>query len=222
MPMKHASIAHPATKIHRKKVVRVLVVTEGVNDIEFLRRISLTHSLTQAHLPSLAELEQLGELVFVPTGGGQPRSWLERLAPFQVPTFVLLDHEIPPEADLRKQTAAWINQQEYCEAVVTSKRSLENYLHPNAIREVAGIGLTFGDFEPVAELAAKRCFEADPINPPWHTLTCRAHRRMTNRAKRWLNSLAVEAMTPDWIAERDPQGEILAWLTKIGRLAQIL
>ena len=56
-------------------LVRVLVVVEGANDIEFLRRISILLNSHDESLPHLVEMEQRGELVFVPFGGGHVQAW---------------------------------------------------------------------------------------------------------------------------------------------------
>ena len=141
------------------RCARILLVVEGVNDIEFLRRISsLLHS-HDASLPALAELEQRGELVFVPFGGGNVKAWTRRLAPLAMPEFHLYDRESPPETDQRREAAAAVNRRTRCRAALTRKRSLENYLHPRAIFAARGVDLTFEDFDPVAELAAQRVYE---------------------------------------------------------------
>jgi hypothetical protein len=111
-------------------VVRILLVVEGMNDIAFLRRISLVLHDADGSLPNLAEMEQRGELIFVPFGGGHVRAWSDRLAPLARPEFHLYDHELPPETDLRREAAATVNRRSRCKAVVTNKRCLENFLHP--------------------------------------------------------------------------------------------
>ncbi len=59
----------------------VLVVVEGVNDVEFLRRISAMLHEQDRHVPDLAAREANGELVFLPIGGGSVTAWSDRLAP---------------------------------------------------------------------------------------------------------------------------------------------
>jgi hypothetical protein len=92
--------------------VSVLLVVEGTNDIEFLRRISLilhTHDLSR---PNLAAMEQRGELVFVPFGGGKVAAWTHRLDPLGKPEFHLLDHELPPETEHRRHAVETINRRD--------------------------------------------------------------------------------------------------------------
>ena len=201
-------------------LVRVLLVVEGTNDIEFLRRISRllhTHDLS---LPDLAAMEQRGELVFVPFGGGRVSAWAQRLAPLAKSEFHIYDRELPPETDYRREAADMVNRRERCHAVLTEKRSLENYLHPQAVLAAGGIHVEFDDFDPVAEITAKRLYQLRREDKPWELLSRRARKRSAHRAKRWLNNIAADHMTVDLLRERDPGGEVASWLRAIRCLAE--
>lgn len=120
---------------------------------------------------------------------------------------------------MRRQVARVVNLRPGCRAVVTGKRSLENYLHPKAVFEAHGVLVEFSDHDPVADLVARQLYEREPGRPPWNDLPPRTRRRRRNRAKRWLNTLAVERMTPERLAERDLQGDVRFWLTTIAQMA---
>jgi len=200
--------------------VRVLLVVEGTNDIEFLRRISrLLHSHDPS-LPDLWGLERHGEVLFVPFGGGHVRTWSHRLAALGRPEFHLYDHEMPPETEYRHAAAEAVNQRDRCRAVVTRKRSLENYLHPEAISASGNIQVTFDDFDPVAAMVAKQFYRRRRKDPPWELRPRRTRNRMTNHAKRWLNTKVADRMTAEHLEDRDPDGEIRSWLETIARLAE--
>ncbi|MBI1248042.1 ATP-dependent endonuclease [bacterium] len=164
-------------------------------------------------------MELQSELVFVPFGGSNLPTWTYRFASLGKPEFFLLDHEVPPETEQRQKLVEAINARPRCRAVLTTKRSLENYLHPEVIRQVASIEVEFGDFEPVGMLVAKALYENGPNDRPWELLSRRSQNRLTSRAKRWLNTQVAAQMTADLIAERDPAAEIANWLTTIGQLA---
>ncbi|WP_236624793.1 ATP-dependent endonuclease [Rhodopirellula sp. SWK7] len=193
----------------------MLFVVEGTNDIEFLRRISILLHADAESLPNLAEMEQHGELIFVPFGGGHVRAWSQRLAPLQRAEFHLYDHELPPETELRRQAAETVNRRSRCQAVLTNKRCLENYLHPDAIFAASGIRVDFDDFDCVAEIVARKLYQQRPGEIPWQLQARRSQSRMANRAKRWLNTTVVEQMTRDMLRESDPNGEIQSWLLAI-------
>ena len=210
----------PGRKAATTDLVRILLVVEGTNDIEFLRRISMLLYESDDTLPHLVEMEQRGELVFVPFGGGSVHAWTHRLAPLGKPEFHLYDHELPPETDLRREAADAVNRRPNCRAVLTRKRSLENYLHATAITAAGDVDVTFDDFDPAAEFAAKSLYQRGLDETPWELLPPRARRRMANRAKRWLNTKAADHMTVELLRQRDPDGEIVSWLRTIDRLAE--
>lgn len=163
-------------------------------------------------------MEQRGELIFVPFGGGHVRAWAERLAPLARPEFHLYDHELPPETELRQQAAETVSQRSRCQAVLTKKRCLENYLHPDAIHAASDIRIEFDDFDCVAELTARELYRQRPGEIAWQLQARRSQSRMANRAKRWLNTKAVERMTPAMLAEQDRDGEITSWMLAINEL----
>lgn len=144
---------------------RVVVVVEGPNDIEFLRRISATLHRDDPSLPDLAEMERKLSLVFVPAGGID-LSTAFRFASLSLPEFHLLDRDIPPATQTRQQVAAMVNSRPRCRAEVTSKRSLENFLHPAAVFEASGLTVEFGDEDNVPDLIARKANERhEPESP---------------------------------------------------------
>jgi hypothetical protein len=197
----------------------VLVIVEGRYDIEFLKCISGVLAAQHSDLPNLAQLEQAGKLVFIPAGGDFV-PWLHRLAGFGCAEVHIYDREIPPVTQQREAGAAAVNRRHRCTAFVTMHRTLENYLHPDAIREARGLDLVFSAQEDVAALAAQATLAmCAPV--AWQSLSRRARQRLRNRAKAWLNTTAADRMTPERLAERDPAGEIPLWLSTIGRLASV-
>jgi putative ATP-dependent endonuclease of OLD family len=191
---------------------RLLLVVEGRHDVVFLRTLSRTLHAADAAIPDLAALEAGGELVFLPFGGGDVLAWAERLAAIGLSELHIYDRESAPETELRRRAASLVNQRSNCRAFVMRKHSLENYLHPGCIREISGLEVSYGDQDDVAELVARGCYERSGKPPAWEALPGRARKRFRERAKKWLNRLAVELMTPELLAASDPAGEIHTWL----------
>lgn len=209
------------------------MVVEGVNDIHFLLRATRALRMSGSQnpdrsVPDLSDWEAEGRVLFLPTGGAVD-AWAARLAPLGIPEFHLLDRELPPETARRQEIVRRINARHRCTAVLTSKRSLENYLHPDAICAAGGMRIEFDDSDCVGEILARRQYESQgqavsrdgtqSTLTPWPLLSRRARKRMTNRAKRCLNTQAVAHMTAAQFAERDRQGELAGWLRQIGRFA---
>ncbi len=161
----------------------LLMVVEGQHDVAFLSRISRLLHTEDVTIPDLSRLEQNSRLIFVPAGGGDFRPWLCRLGPLGCNEFHLYDRETRPVTDERLRLAARINARPRCQAIVTGKRSLENYLHPAAVQEAQGLHLQFTDNEDVAELAASAVFASRSPDVIWETLSSRARRRLATKPR---------------------------------------
>jgi hypothetical protein len=185
-----------------------------------LRTLSRVLHAAHAAIPDLGSLEQAGELVFLPFGGGDVLAWADRLAAIGLSELHIYDREMSPETALRQQAADLVNQRRNCRAFITQKRSLENYLHPSCIREISGLALAYGDDDDVADLVAQGCYERAGKNPEWESLPGRARKRFRERAKKWLNRLAVELMTPELLDELDANGEVRGWLATVAELLE--
>lgn len=201
--------------------LRVLVVVEGQHDIEFLRRLSERLNAGVSSVPRLAAMEARGELLFLPTGGGDLRAWSRRLAPLRCAEFHLYDREQLPETELRRQAIAAVRGRPNCHATLTTKRTLENYLHPTAIQLATGTQLQFTAEDDVAALLARERFQSRYPAASWDGLSLRSRKRLTNRAKRVLNRQAVEWMSPTLLEETGCAEEVYGWYRAIQRLADL-
>ena len=130
----------------------------------------------------------------------------------------LYDREAPPVSQQREHWAALVGARPNCRAFVTRYRSLENYLHPEAIREAHGVAVTYRTTDDVAETVARKSFIPSVDYSTWDRLSRRAKRRQRDRVKVWLNTEAVERMTLERLDHSDPAGEVIGWLTVMGEL----
>jgi hypothetical protein len=194
-----------------------VVVVEGSNDIEFLRRISCILHQSDSAICDLSRLESDERLVFV-TGSSSPFASISIANCTNSRQFCLFDREVPPVSQERQRLVDLLNRRADCQAVLTAKRAMENYLHPAAVRDASGVELIFGDFDDVADVAAQLTIDQSK-GGSWESLSRRARRRLRDKAKKWLNRDAVDRMTPERLAERDPDGEVIGWLRTIAELA---
>ena len=197
--------------------VRLLIVVEGTTDIALLTRVSALLAAAEPSVPNLEALESQGEIVFVPFGGGNVAAWRDRLRPLGLGEFHLYDGELPPETAVRQRAAELVNAQPNCRAFVTHKRSLENYLHPQAIVAAGGPVAAFGDTDNVAEIVVQARHKAS-FRFPWAALPRSRRRKLLHQTKRWLCTEVASHMTPALLAESDPAGEIRSWLAAIAEL----
>lgn len=170
-------------------------------------------------LPDLAEFEESGKIVMLPIGGNIA-AWSWRLAPLAQPEFHLYDRETPPETQLRIAAVESVNQRCRCKAMLTAKRSLENYLHPEAIEQATGVRMDVCDATDVAKNLARAMFRRDASDGCWNELSRRAKRRLAYRAKRRLHLSALSHMTPRLLEERGGLAEIKVWLGTIDKMVR--
>ena len=201
-------------------IVRPLVlVLEGVNDCEFLFRLSQRLHAENPQIADLTRLHADGRILLVPTGGGNFDQWAVRFAALGCSEFHLYDREIGPETLRRQEAIELVNSRPGCRGFLTSKRSLQNYLHSQAILQAGGGQITVTDDECVGTELAHHWYGLIPQARPWTELLRRTRRRLNYRAKRWLNRQAVMQMTADLLSQRDPAGEVLQWLTLLAEMA---
>jgi hypothetical protein len=199
--------------------VRLFIGLEGPNDINFLKNISAVLRSGGEDLPDLQQLEDDGRIIFVPLGGGNLVLWASRLKELNRPEFYIFDRGVQPaERSPHQGTADDINARPRCNAYLTSKAEMENYLHRDAVRAARGIEITFDDFDDVPQLAAQAVHEASESKTSWEDLDPEDKKKKGSRAKLWLNTEAVQFMTSQMLDERDPAGDVRGWFNRIAEL----
>lgn len=197
--------------------VKVFVGVEGKWDMEFLRRTSAILHSADNTVPDLGVAEASGKLVFVPLGGSSMELWTNRLKGLSRPELYLTDRDVSPPANPKyhSQMQAW-NGRPGCNARCTSKRELENYLHPSVIQSIApAFPGTIADFDDVPMLLAEALHTADPVATAWATVPDEKKKEKASRAKRRLNQECVSSMTPALFAISDANNELTAFLKDI-------
>ena len=202
--------------------VKIFLGVEGTNDINFLKGMSELHRSAGHAIHSFDELELQGELIFFPFGGSNLQVWISRLSPLNRPEYHIYDRDNPhPEAPAYQAEIDAVNARDNCDAVCTTKREMENYVHPEAIQAAyAANGLNvnlpaqFADFDDVPLIVAQALHQ-EGGETPWAELKPENQRDKQSRAKRFINSQGVQQMSADHLAETDPEGEIAEWLTSI-------
>lgn len=201
--------------------VRVLVCVEGPNDVDFLTRVSKTLKATD---PDVIDLGDDDRIAFMPLGGGTLKQWVdnhyaEGLERHEVHIF---DRDLgnPPEY---QAAAATVNARPDGRgfACLTAKRTLENYLHADAVQRATGVQIIIGDQTDVPEEYATAKHDVAHGAGRWAALSANGRRRLKGQAKRDLNTLAAAAMTEPEIHARDAAGDIRGWLIEIRRRAEL-
>jgi putative ATP-dependent endonuclease of OLD family len=203
--------------------VKLFIGVEGINDVNFLRGISRVLRVNGEDVPDLGGLEDDGTIIFFPLGGENLAHWTSRLARLNRPEFYVFDtNEEPPAVSKYEKLVAEINARPgNCLALLTGKKEMENYLHPGAINAVRPeIDIAFGDFDDVPSLVAEAVHQASGADVPWAQLSDKKRAKKVSRAKAWLNTRAVDAMTAAMLDERDTYGDVRGWLAEVARFLE--
>ena len=192
---------------------------EGPNDINCLKTMAEMFRSAGEDVPDLQQLEDDGRVIFVPLGGGNLALWTSRLQELNIPEFYIFDRGAqPPEPSPHQNTVEEINARPACTACLTGKAEMENYLHSDAIRAARGVEVTFGDFDDVPQLVAQAIHDASESESPWEDVDPENQKKKQSKAKLWLNTQAVQHMTPEMLDQRDPDGHVRTWFNKITEL----
>lgn len=189
--------------------IKLFFGVEGANDINFFKSISKVLSQTENDILDLENLENEGKLLFIPFGGSNLALWTNRLSNLQRSEIHICDRDtVPPAAPTYQRFIDEINTRDGCQAFVTSKLELENYLHITAIRTARPeINITFGDYEDVPSMIAE-FIHTNNSTTPWADLDEDKKDKKISKAKKWLNAEAAKNMTPALLTERDPNNDI--------------
>ena len=187
--------------------VQLIIYVEGPNDVAFLEHASrLVGSIDLAKDPRVA---------FVPLGGGNLKHWVNRryLSGFSRPEIHIYDRD--NDSGYQKQVEEVNRRGNGDWATLTSKREIENYLHPDAVRTELGVDIEIDDYTDVPVVAAQAIQETSESPQAWKDLTEDKRRYQTSQVKRRLCRGVIAIMTPEQLRDRDPNGDIEGWLQRI-------
>ena len=190
-----------ATNISSKENVRLLVCVEGVHDIEFLDNVSETLSNTY---PDIKKLSNVSDIVLLPLGGSALQDWVNRnyLKNLNIAEYHIYDSDCNNKHQVQCDEVN--NRNNGSSARMTSKRELENYIHPDAIRSV----YNWFNVDVTDELDVPKTISEylSSQNLPSSN---------QKRVKTKLNQIAARNMTLEQLREQDSQNEILSWICDI-------
>lgn len=180
-------------------LVRALICVEGANDVRFLRHISHTLHAADGQIPDLSCNPCFA---IIPMNGGNLRDVvnLHLFKNFRKPEFHIYDRD--DNNTYEKQAEEVNSRGDGSKAVQTSKRTMENYIHPEAIARVTGATIDVTDDNDVV------------------THMCGVLGKKKVEVKAILSDEVAPAMTVTEIDERDPDGELRGWLREIAAITE--
>ena len=201
--------------------VRIFIGVEGKHDINFLCRVSAILAKTDGGIVDLSNAELEGKVIFIPAGGSNVALWVSRLKGLKIREFHIFDRDTAPPANSHyKATEDRHNAMPHAKAVHTSRKELENYLHPDAIKaarpEVALPSV--GAFDSIPMRCAEVVFLVDHTQAEWDAMTKESRKSKANRSKEWLNTDAADNMTSSLLTAVDADDDVRTWLREISQI----
>ncbi|WP_263772932.1 ATP-binding protein [Propionivibrio soli] len=190
--------------------VKVLLCVEGPTDVAAFKALSKALHLENESLPNL---ENDDRVAFVVLGGGTLKHWVDEyyLRALNRKEVHIYDRDVASYAE----AAAKVNaRQDGSWAVQTEKHEIESYLHSDAILEAFNVAVEVTDHPVDGKATPKRFSEAYSNLQGFDAVMG------DTKAKLRLAERAFPLMTAARIHERDPQGEVLGWMTRIRDMIQ--
>ncbi len=187
---------------------KVIFCVEGIHDVNFWYGIS---KLIHQTRPDLPDLSTDSRIVTVAVGGGNLKYWIEYhyLENFKIPEIHIYDkdalakYQIECDKVNQRTNGSW--------ATLTTKRTIENYLHKDAIYDVLNVTVPFQDTDDVPMLVA----QAMENSKRWSGLGDKHKKLLANKQKHPLNKEVIQKMTYARLQSSDLNNDIITWLEKI-------
>lgn len=195
--------------------VRVFVCVEGPNDVAFLKNMARILMLDGDEAGF--DPDNTPEIVFLPLGGSTLRDWVNShyLKSLRRPEIHIYDRDADCPPKYQTQANKVNQRNDGSRAFLTTKREVENYLHPDAIRDVLGVNVQISDDSDVPEMVARAIHEQGEGAVPWDQLNEEKRRKKETRAKQRLNNDVAAAMTVARLRDRNALDEIREWFRAI-------
>ncbi|QQZ58969.1 ATP-binding protein [Paenibacillus sonchi] len=193
--------------------VKVFVCVEGPHDIRFLKHVS--HMLRNLN-PIIPDLENDPRIIMLHLGGSTLKDWVSSnyLKTLGIPEVHIYDRDEGAQPKYIKEVNLVNSRGNGSIAFYTSKREMENYIHPAAIAAEYGFELTFSEMDDVPTLVAQMQHAANSDNP-WELLEDIKIKKKVSQAKKRLNHEVAMKMTYKQLCEIDTSRDVESWFTAI-------
>jgi hypothetical protein len=199
--------------------VKVFLCVEGPHDVRFLNHISRMMYEKSLDFPNI---ESDPRIAMFHLGGSTLKDWVHThyLIGLGIPEIHIYDHDDGPHPKYIAEYTVVNNRRDRSKAFITGKREMENYLHPDVIKEEYGFEISFSDMDDVPELVARTQYE-QASEQPWDSLSDEKKKKKVSRAKARLNYEAASKTTYEQLCEMDPDRDVEGWLQAVSVLLDL-
>jgi putative ATP-dependent endonuclease of OLD family len=187
--------------------VRVLICVEGPNDVVALKALS---KALNSDGTVVVDLSSDKRFAFVPLGGGTLQQWVSEryLRGFGRPEFHIYDNDVAKYQDAVDEVNG---RSDGSSARLTTRREMENYLHPDAIESALGVAISFGFGDDVPLIVSTE-IKTDATRRPLNTKSVKSK----------LAQHAFPKMTRQLLEASLGAEEVTSWLEDLDEMASIL
>jgi putative ATP-dependent endonuclease of OLD family len=184
--------------------VRVLICVEGPHDVAALKGLS---QALNSDGNVVVNLNSDKRFAFVPLGGGTLQQWVSEryLRGFRRPEFHIYDNDVAKYQDAVLEVNG---RNDGSSARLTSRREMENYLHPDVIEAALGVVVSFGSSDDVPLIVSTE-IRTDPARKPLNTRSVKSK----------LAEQAFPKMTRQLLEASLGAEEVTSWLEELERMA---
>jgi predicted ATPase len=195
--------------------VQLLIGVEGPNDINFIRHANV---LVRQIDNTIIDLSNDERVIIYPLGGSVLKNWVtaDYLKKLNKIEFHIYDRDDANNPPYQQAVDAIVNRGAPNHAVLTVKRTMENYIHPNAIQRIMQVAIAMpADFDDVPAIVAEAVHNNALGANAWNLVDAQTRKHKANSAKKRLNDAVMSNMTVDELQQVDPHQEITQWFRMI-------
>lgn len=197
------------------KRLELIFYVEGTTDIDYIKHFS---KLLKNHEGTIPDVEADSRIAIVSLGGQNLQQWIQKkvLSEARAREFHLYDRGSLNPPRFQADCDAVNARGDGYVALLTTKNEIENYLHPDAVRD--GLGLECGpitDEEDFVIRLARLLNANDPQATPWDQYDADQIKQKETSLKKRLVREVLPHMTLERLLAVDVNGEVLAWYTSV-------
>lgn len=198
------------------KRVKLLFCVEGPHDVRIMKYLSFILNRKNSSIPFIPDDPRIA---IIPLGGSTLVEWVQNhyLKNLDLAEIHVYDRglEAPPKYESACNEVNNRNDRSW--ATLTKKNEIENYLHPEAIKDVFELDEQpqFGDNDDVPMIIAKLQHEKSESEKSWDELSEEKKGKKIGRVKQRLSNEVVIKMTDKHLKDVDADSEIEGWFLKI-------
>lgn len=193
--------------------IKVFICVEGPHDVRFMNHVSRMLNKYNAVFP---DVESDPRIAIFHLGGSTLKDWVSSnyLGGLGIPEIHIYDRDEGTVPKYQKQFEEVNRRGNGSKAFITAGREMENYLHPDAIRQVYNFPITFTPTDDVPELVAKTQHEISS-ETPWNMLSDEKRKKKVSKAKSRLNSEVASIVTYEQLCHMDTSRDVESWLQAV-------